>query len=67
MTISFELGWWIAPTTITVLAFLWAYLRLVEPSGNVGADPLRVVFNGVLFLLAACASLIAWLIWSLAA
>ncbi|TIW11279.1 MAG: hypothetical protein E5V66_14030 [Mesorhizobium sp.] len=68
MTISIALGWWLAPAFITVVAFMAA--RLLGPrmrsNGGIGE-----VVVGLMELLcygaAAVVSLLAWLIWALAA
>lgn len=67
MTINIEFGWWIAPTAITALMFLWAYLKQDRSVGSGYGEPARLLFNGTLFLITTIPSLIAWLIWSLAA
>lgn len=67
MTINIALGWWIAPATFTALAFLWAYLKQ-DRKVSVGlGDPVRLIGNLFLYLIATIPALIAWLIWSLAA
>lgn len=67
MTINIEFGWWIAPTAVTALAILWAYMKQDSKVSSGLGEPARLMGNLFLYLIATITSLIAWLIWSLAA
>lgn len=67
MTINIAFGWWIAPTAITALAFLWACLKQDRKVSGGLAEPARLMGNLFLYLIATIPALIAWLIWSLVA
>lgn len=66
MTFTFALGWWLAPTIVTIAAFIWHIWMNSEPSSN-GAY--EMIGNAVVWaftaLVAISVSLIAWLIWAL--
>ena len=62
MELTLHISWWLAPTVITVLAFTAAALKFV-PTGNYGAGG---IWNSILLLLAAVASLVAWLTYFIA-
>lgn len=64
MTFTLEFGWWIIPTAITVLTFGYAAL-MSRDMGNDRFGAGAVITFGF-YLLASVASLLAWLIWSLA-
>lgn len=63
MTFTVELGWWLVPAVITLLAFGTAAFM----SRDMGDDRFGVgaVISFGFHLMAAVASLLAWLVWSL--
>lgn len=67
MTISIELGWWLVPAFVTLIALLVAAWRsdrsYTHGLGAVG----QAMANAFIYLVAIVVSLVAWLIWSLAA
>lgn len=62
MTFTITPGWWILPLAITIALFVWAAMTSDDDPGPYGAG---AFLNGVLYLLAAFGSVVAWLIWSL--
>lgn len=64
MTITIEFGWWVIPAVITAIAFLLAHIvgRSDGPDTFGAGAFISLMFHA----LAACVSLVAWLIWSLA-
>ncbi|UXS69176.1 hypothetical protein FY145_01125 [Agrobacterium tumefaciens] len=65
MTIAIGFGWWVVPALITVLTFGYAAF-MSRDMGNDRFGAGAVIAFGF-YLLASVASLLAWLIWSLAA
>lgn len=63
MTFTINPGWWLLPLAITFALFAWAATTASsqEPD-RYGAG---AFMNGVLYLLAAFGSVVAWLVWSL--
>lgn len=67
MTINIALGWWVIPAAVTAIALLIAAWRSDRSySHGLGAVG-QAMANAFIFLIAIVISLIAWLIWSLAA
>lgn len=67
MSVSFVLGWWLAPLAITAAAFLWA--RWMHKDDQLAGDYDRIGQAMAELMTAAAAtivSLMAWLIWALA-
>ncbi|UXT31980.1 hypothetical protein [Agrobacterium tumefaciens] len=64
MTIAIGFGWWVVPALITVLTFGYAAF-MSRDMGNDRFGAGAVITFGF-YLLASVASLLAWLIWSLA-
>lgn len=65
MTFTIDFGWWIIPALITMLTFGYAaFMGRDIGNDRFGAGAV-VVF--VFYLMAGAASLLAWLIWALAA
>ncbi|KAA3527062.1 hypothetical protein GOZ96_04815 [Agrobacterium vitis] len=65
MTFTIGFGWWIVPAVITLLAFGYAAFMSRE-EGNDQYGVAAIISLGF-YLMAAVVSLLAWLIWSLAA
>jgi hypothetical protein len=67
MSFTVLIGWWLAPCLVTVAASTWAGWAGDHSSssgyGNIG----KGLGNALIFGVALVASLIAWLIWALAA
>lgn len=73
MSFSISLGWWLLPALITTLSFAWAVMlgrRQCASSPRGGDYNFAPLFDGIfciiMLLLAAVASLIAWLVYALA-
>lgn len=64
MSFTIELGWWLAPFAVTIAFFIWAGVN-TRPTANPSyADGIiGLLFYGA----ASIASLVAWLVWALAA
>ncbi len=62
MTITF--GWWLIPLALTLLFFSIAICKFERGRGDYSFPE---VWNGILLLIAAIPSLIAWLLWALIA
>lgn len=69
MNLTFTLGWWLIPMTITIGAFTWAlWDRKDERSTGGMFDGMgAAIMFAIRVPVAACASLLAWLAWSLLA
>ncbi|KRA63107.1 hypothetical protein [Rhizobium sp. Root651] len=65
MTFTIEFGWWIVPAIVTILSLGWAAF-ISRDTGNDQYGPGAVISLGF-YLAASVASLLAWLIWALAA
>jgi len=64
MTIHITFGWWLLPFIITFAAFTAAYLTMRnDPEARMGGPVIWALFNGAAMIV----SLIAWLVWSIAA
>lgn len=67
MTINIAFGWWVIPAAITLIALIFATWRSDRSySRGLGAVG-QAMANAFILLIAIVISLIAWLIWSLAA
>lgn len=63
MTFTIEIGWWLAPLTITIAAFVCA--RIATPPSHAGYYGYGNAIAGLFTYGAALiVSLIAWLIWA---
>ena len=69
MNLVIILGWWLLPLAITITAFAWAlWDREDERSTGGMFDGMgAAIILAIRVPVAACASLFAWLIWSLLA
>ncbi|WP_320194975.1 hypothetical protein RMR10_011975 [Agrobacterium rosae] len=68
MSFTLELGWWIAPTAITIAAFAIAAYMGRDEGGHGDYAAIGNAFVGlVVYGAALVLSLIAWLIWAIAA
>ncbi|WPE22482.1 hypothetical protein [Shinella zoogloeoides] len=65
MTFTVEFGWWLIPALITLLAF-GAAAFMSRDMGNDRFGAGAVISFGF-YLMAAVASLLAWLVWALLA
>ena len=65
MTFTVEFGFWIIPAVITILSFGWAAF-VSRDMGNDQYGAGAVIAFGF-YLAASVVSLLAWLIWALAA
>jgi hypothetical protein len=63
MSMTIELGWWIVPLTLTVVAFGLAFLLMRHEPGVSLA--INRVINGFFLALAFIAALAGWLAWAL--
>lgn len=64
MNITVSLGWWIAPTIVTIAAFLVAFQHFEDSNSAYG---MGAMLDAMLLMGAAIVSLIAWLIWAVLA
>lgn len=63
MTFVIEIGWWLIPLAISILAFLWAVVA--TPRSNPGYYGYGSAIAGLFtYVPALIVSLIAWLIWA---
>lgn len=61
MTYTIDLGWWLAPLAVTVLAFGWAsFMHRPSPNPSYGDGVVGVFFFGAALIV----SLVAWLVWA---
>lgn len=68
MSLTISLGWWIAPFVFTLIATGIACLKMdrsVHRGDYNFGGAFVALWNGVLLLIAALFSVIAWLIWAL--
>lgn len=67
MTINIAFGWWVIPAAVTAITLLIATWRSDRNySHGLGAVG-QAMANAFILLVAIVVSLVAWLIWSLAA
>lgn len=65
MTFTIEFGWWIIPAVITFLTFGYAaFMSRQEGTDRYGV---AAIISLGFYLVASVISLLAWLIWALAA
>ena len=64
MTFTIMPGWWLLPLAFSVALFVWA-ASIARRNGQPDRYGAGAILIGVLYLLAAFGSTIAWLIWSL--
>lgn len=68
MSITIGIGWWIAPTVVTIIAFVFAgYMGRDEGSHGDYAAIGNAFVGLVIYGAATIVSLIAWLLWALIA
>lgn len=67
MTFTVMLGWWLLPAFITATSFTWAWLAGDHSSSSGYGHIGKGLGNALIFAVALVASLIAWLIWAIAA
>lgn len=67
MTLEISLGWWLLPTGITTIAFVYAAIRNEQenPNGDYGTYGTGAIYTMFAYGGALIVSLVAWLIWSL--
>lgn len=61
MTFTIEIGWFLAPLAITIVAFVWAGIATPPNDGNYFGNAVAGLFT---YGAALIVSLIAWLIWA---
>ena len=67
MSFTISLSWWLAPLAVTIIAFVVAFAKDDRgPAGDYGGFA-QAFASLLLYATAAIVSLIAWLIWALAA
>jgi len=68
MGITIHLGWWLAPLAVTAAAFIWHWWVHKDEVTGTGYGAIGDALGQLLtFSAATIASLIAWLVWALAA
>lgn len=68
MTVTIGFGWWLAPLAITLAALVWHRWVHRDDTHSFGYGGIGNAFGQLLtFSVALIVSLIAWLIWALAA
>lgn len=68
MTFTVALGWWIAPTAVTIIAFIIAGFMCRDEGSHGDYAAIGNAFVAlVIYGAALIVSLIAWLIWAIAA
>ena len=65
MTFTVEFGWWLVPAVVTLLSFGTATF-MSRDMGNDRFGAAAVIAFGF-YLMASVVSLLAWLVWALAA
>lgn len=61
MSVTISIGWWLAPTAVTILSALIA----LWPEKRLKGDPAECAINAICLMGATILSLASWLIWSL--
>lgn len=70
MTFTISYGWWIAPAVVTASLCVVCWLkapRMQPQNGSMFPDLGGALMNGLCWAAAIIVSLVAWLIWALAA
>lgn len=66
MTVSLEIGWWLAPTAMTVVSAAWALWPRAGDRRSGDWDSTFWIPAAFRLAGSVIATLLAWLVWSLA-
>lgn len=62
MSVTISLGWWLAPTIVTLAAFMAGFIACRGDGRSSIADGVIAL---IIYATATIVSLVAWLVWSI--